>query len=347
MRPLILFLYRWLLLAKRSYRLLPDRFSRRSSAKGFTLIELLVSLIISSIVVTGLLTVVVEITTIDRREDNLNQVQRDMNRAMEYITDDLKEAVYVYPDPQTVAVQLTADPSFPGGTGEVPVLAFWRIDPLESLPDCTTGSTAFQAECSLLEIRQSAYTLVVYAQKVNDGNQNWSGQSRIIRYELSKYSDLTNLTWRSGYRDPTDPDDALATFETWQNNGNPSGSSAVLIDYVQAPSFTPPVALYRAPLSDTGGACRAYGLDDNNNPLYDVVPTTATTTNNNSFFACVRNPAINGVVTSRGNQDVYVFLRGNVQGVTGGVRGYSDETSLPILETQVLVKGVVNKNAGD
>jgi len=300
-------------------------------------------LIVSSIVVTGLLTVVMEITTIDRRENNLDRVQRDINRAMQYITDDLKEAVYVYPNPQTVAAQLTSDANFPDNTGEVPVLAFWRVDPIETLPSCNTGTTAFQAECRLLEIRQAAYTLVVYSQKVNDGNQNWSGQSRIIRYELSKYSGLTNLTTRGGYRDPTDPDDPLASFEAWQSLGSPSGSAAVLIDYVQAPTFAPPVALNRAPLSDAGGPCRGYGLDVNNNPLYSIVPNTATTTTNNSFFACVSNPAINGVTTSRGNQDVYVFLRGNVQGITGGVRGYSDETSLPILETQVLVKGVVNK----
>ena len=335
MQSLTLPLYRYLLIT--SYR--------QRCSKGFTLMELLISLLIASMVIAGLLYGVVQLTTMDKREANLDQVQRDMNRAMEYITNDLQEAVYVYPSPQTVTTQLVADSSFPGGAGETPVLAFWRVDPLETnLPTCNAATMTaidFQ-QCELLKIRQAAYTLVVYVQKVNDSNQNWPGQSRIIRYELSKYSDLANLVVRSGYRDPTDPLDPKASFEAWQTNGTPAGSAAVLVDYVQAPTFTTPVALNRAPLNDTGGACYGYGLAGSS-PIYRISPSNATTNNNNTFFACIRNPSIGTGVNTRGNQDVYLFLKGNVQSVSGGVRGYSNKTSLPILETQVLVKGVVNK----
>jgi prepilin-type N-terminal cleavage/methylation domain-containing protein len=337
MQPLLLFFYKWLFAASK----------QRQRLKGFTLIELLISLVMASIVMAGLLSTVVQLTKEDKREANLDQVQRDMNRAVEFMADDLQEAVYVYPNPQQMATQLAADPKFPDATGEVPVLAFWRIDPAEAgLPTCsTTMTTTVLQQCNLLKIRQAAYTLVVYVQKVNNGNTNWPGQSRIIRYELSKYATPipVTLAMRSGYRDPTDPIDPLAPFEVWQSNGTPEGNANVLIDYVQAPTFPSPVALNRAPLSDAGGACRGYGLDASNNPLYSVVPSTATTTINNTFFACVRNSNIGGVIGSRGSQDVYLFLRGNVQGVNGGVRSYSDRTSLPILETQVTVKGVVNK----
>jgi prepilin-type N-terminal cleavage/methylation domain-containing protein len=355
MQPLLLFFYRWLWVASNQHQR-SKRSEGTEGVNGFTLMELLISLVVAGIIMAGLLTMIVQITTADKRESNLDQVQRDMNRAMEYITDDLQEAVYVYPDPQQMATQLAADPNFPDAAGEVPVLAFWRIDPIEEgLTPCNPASTgltatqlAMQQQCRLLNIRQAAYTLVVYVQKVNDANANWSGQSRIIRYELSKYSNLANLTERSLYRDPTNSIDTQAPFEVWQagsvtTTGGTGGSAPVLIDYVQAPTLTPTVALNRAPLNDAGGACRGYGLDANNNPMYTVVPSTATTTANNSFFACVRNPALNNGLTSRGNQDVYLFLRGNVQGVSGGVRGYSNRTSLPILETQVLVKGVVNK----
>ena len=296
---------------------------------------------------------VVQLTTMDKREANLDQVQRDMNRAMEFIADDLQEAVYVYPGtasptnnglPEIVA-QLTLDPKFPNAAGEVPILAFWRIDPIiNGIPTCsvTTSTTppaqaAINQQCDALRIRQSAYTLVVYVQKANDANSNWPGQSRIIRYELPKYASSipTNLAPRAGYRDPTDSTDALASFEKWQRNGTPAGNANVLVDYVQAPTLSPPVALNRAPLSD---ACQSYGAG-----AYSIVPSNATTTTNNTFFACVRNPDIGGVIGTRGGQDVYLFLRGNVQSINGGVRGYSNETSLPILETQVAVKGVVNK----
>ncbi len=331
MRPSVLLLYKCLFSIK-----------QRQRTKGFTLIELLISLIIASMVVAGLLYGVVELTSIDRRESIVDQVQRDMNRAMEYMTDDLKEAVYVYADPQPIATQLAADSVFPDDAGEVPILAFWRIDPIEeNLPDCTSVASALVADCQLLEIRQAAYTLVVYAQKANDGNSNWPGQSRIVRYELSRYSDLATLTDKSGYRDPTDPEDEFAAFGSWQSQGIPDGVSAVLADYVQAPTFPVPVTLDRAPLSDVDGPCSGYGNDANGNQLYSVVPTNATVDLNNTFFACVRNPVLD--TGSSGNQDVYLFLRGNVQGVQGGVRSFSDETSLPIIERQVLVRGIVNK----
>jgi len=312
----------------------------------------LISLFIASLIISGLLYLVVELTKADKRESNLDQVQRDISRAMEYIVNDLQEAVYVYPNPETVTDYLIGDPSFPIDSDPdpdtVPVLAFWRIDPIEDgdLPSCDSSMTTdVLQECELLRIRQAAYTLVVYAQRINDETDStWSGQSRIIRYELTKYNSTipADLTTRDGYRDPTNPTDPLASFETWQPDPvgtAPRGSSAVLTDYVQAPSFLPPVALNRQPLSD---GCLGYGTDGTN-PLYLITPSTATTTENNSFFACVRNPEIGAAVT-RANQDVYVFLRGNVQSVSGGgVRGFSDRTSLPILETQVAVKGVINK----
>lgn len=342
MRSRLSFFYKWLIVLSQ----------QRPSFKGFTLIELLISLVMASLVIAGLLFVVVDLATIDRREANLDQVQRDMNRAMNYITNDLQEAVYVYTNPQAVRAQLTADPSFPDAVDEVPVLAFWRIDPIEQgLPPCTPGpgtnsaADAIFEQCQLLGIRQAAYTLVVYVQKANDGNSNWPGQSRIIRYELSKYDSPipNNLATRAGYRDPTDLDDAQARFEDWESDGDPRGVSSVLVDYIQAPVFAPPVPLNRAPLSDPGGECSSYGQDSSGTPLYEIVPPTASTTVQNTFFACVRRSNIEGDVENRGNQDVYVFLRGNVQGVSGGVRGYSDRTSLPILETQVLVKGVIQK----
>ena len=336
-----LLLYRWLLLLKSCQRLNVLR------SKGFTLIELLVTLVVSSIVVSGLLYVVVEITSLDNRETRLDQVQLDMKRAMDYMTNDLQEAVYIYDDPTQIAGELASDPNFPDGTGIVPVLAFWRIDPIEdNLPNCSTLSADRVRSCEVLKIRQAAYTLVVYSQIENDGNINWPGQSRIVRYELSKYSNLDTLTVRNGYRDPTDSFDEDAAFETWQANGTPAGSSAVLVDFVADPD----VGLSRSPLSDAGGSCSSYGTDSSGVNYYTVSPGTATTTANTSFFTCIRNPDPDNDpdTDDRTNQDVYVFLRGAAQAASNTQRySYSEESSLPILETQVLVKGIIDKNISD
>lgn len=339
----------------RTIRLLHCWLLRQRRSSGFTLTELLISIVMVAIILSVLLALVVELLQIDRREANLDRVQQDMQRAMDYMQDDLREAVYVYPDPQTIAAQLGADPQFPDAADDIPVLAFWRLDPLESeddLPvaDCsawTVGTDEYE-ECQVLRIRQAVYTLVLYVQRPNDGNANWLGQSRIIRYELSKYSNPTNLTQRSGYRDPTDPNDPLAPFEAWRPDGAPRGFSAVLVDFVDSPT----AELDRPPLSDAPEPCSAFNRDINgdgtDDAVYQVAPNNASTTLNTSFFACVLDPDPDRDTgtTARANQDVYLFLRGNANTVAGtpGLASSSETSSLPTLETQVMVRGVIDKS---
>ena len=78
--------------------------------------ELLIAMVISSIVTSGLLYLVIEIMQVDRREASLDQVQRDMQRAINYIGDDLQEALYVYSDPAGIATLLQNDSQFPDET---------------------------------------------------------------------------------------------------------------------------------------------------------------------------------------------------------------------------------------
>ena len=323
---------------------------------GFTLLELLISVIVAGIVVSGLLTLVNEILQIDKRESTLDQVQRDLQRAMSYISDDLQEAVYVYPNPERFNSLLSADSDFPDTSGDTPVLAFWRLKPiennlpnicLEGHPSYSTADAAKFAECQVLRIRQSAYSLVIYVQRVNDDNPNWSGRSRIIRYELPNYSNVQNLIETDGYRDPANVSDSEASFELWipkpENAAgsavDPSGSSSVLVDFIESPTAT----LNRSPLSDSTEPCSSFGFDADGNPEYKVVPSTATTSTNTSFFACVRQPDRNG--NQRSNQDVYVFLKGNaVDGPSGAISVFSEDSALPILETRVVVRGIIDKN---
>jgi prepilin-type N-terminal cleavage/methylation domain-containing protein len=105
---------------------------KQSKVSGFTLLELLVAMIVSSIVVSGLLYIMVELLKTDRRESVLDQTQRDIQRAVDYISDDIREAVYIYSTPSTVTAQITNPP------GGVPILAFWRPDPVTDLPTCST-----------------------------------------------------------------------------------------------------------------------------------------------------------------------------------------------------------------
>jgi prepilin-type N-terminal cleavage/methylation domain-containing protein len=298
---------------------------KHSKPSGFTLLELLVAMVVASIVVSGLLYLVTELLKTDRRESVLDQVQRDMQRAVNYVGDDVREAVFLYQDPSSVATQLTDLP-----TGAVPILAFWRPDPLNTgLPVCSTwaSTTTTFRQCEVLRVRQSAYSLVVYLQKSRDTNTNWPGKSRIIRYELDKYSNLSTLTTTVGYSDPTE----TGSFSNWTRSGTTTeGTKSVLVDFVDDPT---------AP-STTTPSCTTLGAG------YTIVPSTASTssTSNTSFFGCIRSSDPEAGTSGSGNQDAYLYLRGNTDGAGGSLGPIGRDSSLPTLETRVLMRGVIDKN---
>ena len=77
--------------------LLHKRLSRLAQiSRGFTLVELLVSIVIASIVVGTLLSFMTNILTSERREQAKATTELEIQSAIDYIADDLQEAVYIY-----------------------------------------------------------------------------------------------------------------------------------------------------------------------------------------------------------------------------------------------------------
>ena len=294
--------------------------------RGFTLTELLVSMVMSTIIIGTLLYVVVELLQINRREEALTQTQQNMQRAIDYVASDVSEAVFVYADPEVVADELSDAPD-----GDA-VLAFWRLDPIDTsnLNNC---AAAIAAECSALRVRQSAYTLVVYFHQTNSEDDIWEGPARIVRYELPKYTNASNLTAanladsrRAGYSDPSLDDN----FASWTSSGDTSGVKAALTDFVDLDSD-----------SDTSPPCPDGYTGSASAP--------------DSFYTCVvagesdededenEDPL---ALTVRNNQGIQIYLRGNA---TDGGRGafvtFSEAGRLPTLETEVFIRGVIQKQA--
>ncbi|QQE64249.1 prepilin-type N-terminal cleavage/methylation domain-containing protein [Leptolyngbya sp. BL0902] len=342
--------FRWLLRAN------------HTSQRGFTLIELLVAMIIGSLIMGSLLFLVVELMQANRREEVLTQTQQDMQRAINYITSDVREAVFVYPNPAAIveptvgttvgtdtlldelgitvnaAGVVTAPAALAGST---PIMAFWRLDPVPADSNlwnrvCSTAFTGNQInECNTLKLRQSFYTLVLYFQRPNQPNELWGGPSRILRYSLPKYgtADIATLTQRRGYSDPT----VCNSFATWSappgriaaqpcdagNVGAPAADIAVLTDYVSLDVISP------APACGTGG-------------------TTTPATNARGFAACVNSGAAGDLGEGAGvNQTMRIFLQGNAtQGRPGLVNTFNEAGRLPVLEAEVLIRGVLNKQPG-
>jgi prepilin-type N-terminal cleavage/methylation domain-containing protein len=309
------------------------------TTSGFTLTELLATILIAGIAMTGLLAAMVELLQTDQQEAIREEIQQEMQNALSFIAEDLREAVYVYDGTQirnSKAIPYDSLPDFSSvGT---PIVAFWKAEPLSAsqlsaLPtSCsTTFSTdaAKKAECDNLKLKRRAYSLVVYLQSTIADTNNpkiWKGRSRLLRYELPQYSNVTNLTPSTGFVDPAKTNNFSAWPFDSQNSANLQATlpllsqspPEVLVDFVDAPNSTTATNL---PSCSTD---------------YSRLPSTnATTTTNNSFFACVRNIGNN----LGENQDLVLYLRGNTYG-----RSHSTEdNTLSTLQTRVTLRGVIDK----
>jgi prepilin-type N-terminal cleavage/methylation domain-containing protein len=339
------------MIAQKSFFL--DKFkqiARSNTASGFTLTELLVTIVIAGFAMTGLLAAMIELLTTDQQEATREETQQEMQTALSFLAEDLRESVYVYDGSQlrgtpAVAVPYDTLPNFSSvGT---PIIAFWKAEPLNASQqtalagmNCnTTFSTNSdkRAECENLKLKRRAYSLVVYLQtNASDPNGLWKGRSRILRYELPQYrnSTFSNLTWSTGFVDPA----RTNNFPGWpfdaQNTNNSQTSlpllsespAEVLVDFVDDPSRS------TCPTNVPGCPLNVPSCPTN----YTRSPSTnSTTTTNNSFFVCVRN-----VGNDLGqNQDIIVYLRGN----TYGKNKSTEDNLLSTMQTRVTLRGVIDK----
>ncbi len=116
-------------------KLLGSRFKQKISAvskiSGFTLLELLVAAAIAGIIVSSLLAFLVSILNTDRREQARTQTQEEIQAALDFIADDLKEAIYIY-DADGIERNSTVNPpgirdQLPGvSANRQPILVFWK-----------------------------------------------------------------------------------------------------------------------------------------------------------------------------------------------------------------------------
>ncbi|MFS8837620.1 PilW family protein [Synechococcus sp. R6-5] len=174
---------------------------------GFTLIELLVSLVVASIFLLATGMIVIETMRLDREETGRTQVQAELTQAMEYIQQDLAEALYIYNDteqnPQQsdrlgdgipdVIQRLYAPGWIRRPIDAIPVVAFWKLEPIPqgcyagnpTLQDIRRGNATLpdqpppefprdqdgrNADWDTLVSRRGIYTLVVYYLRRNYNN---------------------------------------------------------------------------------------------------------------------------------------------------------------------------------
>jgi prepilin-type N-terminal cleavage/methylation domain-containing protein len=194
---------------------------KQTNVSGFTLIELLVSIIIASIIVGTLLGFLVNILERDRTEQAKSESQEETQSALNYIADDVTEAVYIYDSDglyQTQTINGVTNNVFSqlphnfntgsgcNATNCTPVLVFWKVfryDRNDTVKGGNSGTKNRAVRCldEPIDIdtlpfppalptatncsggNKYTYSLVAYY-LLKDSNVNWSSTSRIVRWEI-------------------------------------------------------------------------------------------------------------------------------------------------------------------
>jgi prepilin-type N-terminal cleavage/methylation domain-containing protein len=351
---------------------------KTNPTKGFTLLELLVSLAIGSVIVYTMLFLVVELLKTNQREASRSDTQREVQSALDYIARDLREAVYVYDGNCLQPSQVAGCPSTTGHAGllnylppelnqsganfNIPVLAFWRVDPLPKniVDTCVSQAANFTPippatlplELTGLPcVSRRMYTLVVYSLRSNPANDpTWKGNARITRYQLPQYASTvtpsTGITtaftqgWVSPITKGTNfpswplvPNETTGAISTPTGWARPAFTQEVLIDFVDNLQTTgadvscPPI-----PAAVT-------------NQVYVLTPVNTIADKRRGFYTCVnmsRSGALPAV--NQPNQEVVVYINGNAAGRPGIPKNTGLRVILP-METRVLTRGALNKSS--
>jgi len=332
---------------------------------GFTLIELLVVTLVGSLIMLSLLALINELLLVDRNEAVRLETNREMQLALDYMAEEVREATYIYTGHCLMAQADASNPALrcddvnsraignpTGGilpnaiasANDIPVLAFWKQNPLpEDLrDDCRNNANHLvggePAPCTI----GSSYALVVYALSTDNPGGIWRGGARIKRYVLTEFN-ADGSARTPGYANPTQNNNNFIEWPYAAVAGPVDGANAnapVLVDFVDD---------WRCP-DGTRGAAGATACADGtpiNIPAnlscpdgYSISPHPSAFNNVGadlnglrSFYACISPPRVGQY------QEAILYLQGSTRGRTGGGLAPRDG-SLTMLQTRVMARGV-------
>ena len=306
------------------------KFSRVANRDcGFTLMELLIGLVMAFLVLTPLFGLMVSVMNTDKREQAKTSSEQELQIAMDFITRDLQQAVYIY-DYNGVTRNYSATAANSGikdslrtVTNGVPILVFWKRELVSNVisTDAGTKDDAF------------VYSLVAYY-LIKDSSTTWSKAARIARWQIKdgvrsinnntgttctgsydttiKFVDTNNCP--SGGFVPFNLDrstgDVSQKMNQWRSPDSTNypnlttsytATPQVLIDYID--QTVPPAT----PTTNSPSITASCGTDANQSGV-TITPVSSTTMT--SFYVCVSNyldPINKGQVISTAQ----IVLRGN------------------------------------
>ena len=232
---------------------------------GFTLVELLVALAMSSIIITLLLQFMISVITTDSNEQIKINSEQEIQIALDYISCDLQQAIYIYDAAGINAIKPQL--RYPNDNTKTPILVFWKR---EILDNDSAG--------------EDNSSLVVYYLD-NSSSTIWSKAARISRWQIKKNNPGFNPF---NIAQSNTVEDAMIN---WKKSGTAYTDAAdVLIDYVDQTTDSPPAA-----------TCPA---NTTTPPITwsTITPSTITPSNGmTGFYVCVDKANTTAKVFIRGN----------------------------------------------
>jgi type II secretory pathway pseudopilin PulG len=314
--------------------------TRKNRDHGFTLVELLIGLVMAFLVLTPLFGLMISIMNTDEKEQAKTTSEQELQTAIDFITRDLQQAVYIYDyqgvtnNYNTIAANSGIKDSLPTVTGGVPILVFWKQELVSNVIP-TTGTKKDDA---------SVYSLVAYY-LINSPSTIWSNTARIARWQIKdgvrSPSDTSGVTCNPSYNTSIKfvdadncPSPGFKPFDLdmnqWQRSGSFTNDPQVLVDFID-----------QTPRDQTNvpNIIPSCAQDDNQSSV-TITPISSTTMT--SFYACVSNyadPTNQGQVISTAQ----IFIRGNalarIQTSNIDYKDKSQQTYFPTVSAIIQARG--------
>lgn len=310
--------------------------TRKNRDHGFTLVELLIGLVMAFLVLTPLFGLMISIMNTDEKEQAKTTSEQELQTAIDFITRDLQQAVYIYDyqgvtnNYNTIAANSGIKDSLPTVTGGVPILVFWKQELVSNVIP-TTGTNKDDA---------SIYSLVAYY-LINSPSTIWSNTARIARWQIKdgvrSPSDTSGVTCNPSYNTSikfvTCPSPGFKPFDLdmnqWQRSGSFTNDPQVLVDFID-----------QTPRDQTNVPNITPSCANANQSSVTITPISSATMT--SFYACVSNyadPTNQGQVISTAQ----IFIRGNalarIQTSNIDYKDKSQQTYFPTVSAIIQARG--------
>lgn len=317
-----------------------QRYQVTEKIKGFTLIELVITMVMSSIILGALLTFINTLLNSERQEQAKATTEQEVQAALDYIAQDLQQAVYIYDADGLNNTYTNSTDTTPGiqdqippvatradGCGSstptcVPVLVFWKREYKKSVMP-VSGVTA--------KDDTFVYSLVAYYLTKGDSDNIWSNNARIRRFQI-----------QGGVVDPTNPINPTNRTPNYLTGETPS--DGFMPFNLKVPGSTLQEKMNRwqkATTSKNIGNAVDYNaearvlIDFVDKNITDITPNCPTGTQQvpstlvGGFYACVNSA----------KTIAQVFVRGNALARLNPNNTYNSTQSVYFPTTSIQVKG--------